>query len=612
MVSKNINICLACDDNYSIHGGVLIASILANAANDDEISIYILDGGISEQHKTEILSLTNIKKCEINFIDINEDMFKEYKSIKTLEHISFATFYRLKLPTLLPNVDKIIYLDCDMAVVSSLKTLFETDLKGCTVAGVRDIGKKLLRKNPNYVNAGMLIFDLAEMRKDNTEQKFIEYAKNNQNNLRYCDQDIINNACKGNIYILDDIWNVQSSNFTNRSSYTNNPKIIHFIAKRKPWNWASFSIHKEIYFKYRQLTPWKLNAQDYKHWTKDNQIASLFAYLKYRPLFLLRPRFYKALFFTYLKPFLQNIFSITEFSEERNLIKIFGIKIKVQKLKYAKNLKHNPYYYYKKNHIDITKIPPAEGNVRLIQLANVETLKEMDYVCRTNNINYWLDFGTMLGALRHKGFIPWDDDIDTGMMKNDYDKFVEIFNKTTRNPDLYAEYEEALIRIKNKKSKLFFIDIFPYYIYGEEISKNEQLKQSKKLRKVSRYIRDKYKNITSSVVLDTIQKAIEDNHLLNNPNINTDKPQIVWGIESSHVAKNWFHSYDTIFPIKDVEFEGYNFMCMNKPEVYLAKTYGDYMSYPSKIGLGHSAYKNLSQEDINTLQEIIGSKNGKD
>ena len=304
---NTINVCVACDDNYSKYAGVVIASILKNAKETDKLSIYILDGGVSEERKQEILSLKSIKDCEILFVSVDETLYEEYKKVKTLEHISFATYYRLKLPSMLPNVNRIIYLDCDMVVLTSLEELFNTDIGENYIAGCEDLGvKKLFNKYKNYVNAGMLLFDLDKMRKENIEKKFLDCTIKNINNLKHSDQDIINYTCKGHIYILDEKWNVQSSNFTNRSSYTNEPKIIHFIASRKPWIWASFSYHRDLYFKYLQVTPWALSEEEYKHWTKDNQIASLIEYVKYRPLFLLRPRFYIALFATYIKPFLKN------------------------------------------------------------------------------------------------------------------------------------------------------------------------------------------------------------------------------------------------------------------------------------------------------------------
>ena len=302
MTNNLINICVACDDNYSKYAGVVIASALANASEDDNLAFYILDGGISDKRKEEISSLKSIKPCEINFINIDESLFDEYKKVKTHSYITLATYYRLKLPTLLPNINRIIYFDCDFIINSSLKELFNTDMGTCPVAGSNDLKKKMVAKNPTYVNAGMLVFDLKTMREQNIEDKFLEWTKEHIDTIKLGDQEIINEVCKGNIKVVADEWNVQSSNFTNRSSYTNKPKGIHFVAKKKPWHFASFSYHKAYYFKYLQLTPWALNKEELKHWSKDNQIASIIEYVKYRPLFMLRPRFYEALFCTYIKP----------------------------------------------------------------------------------------------------------------------------------------------------------------------------------------------------------------------------------------------------------------------------------------------------------------------
>ena len=159
-----INICLASDNNYAKYLSVTAASILANAKKEDDICFYILDGGIEEDNKNKILSLKEIKNCEINFIKIDDNLFEDYKKVKTHSYITLATYYRLKLSELLPFVDKIIYFDCDIIVNSSLDELFGTDLNGFALGGVLDISRKHTAKNPTYINAGMIVFNLEYIR----------------------------------------------------------------------------------------------------------------------------------------------------------------------------------------------------------------------------------------------------------------------------------------------------------------------------------------------------------------------------------------------------------------------------------------------------------------
>ncbi len=297
-----INVGIACDENYSKYAGVVIASVLYNSKQDDTLCFYILTDGLSEKTQSEILKLKEIKNCEIKFITLDDKLFEAYKNIKTHSYIPICGYYRLKLSSILPNVDKIIYFDCDVVINKSLKELYESDLGENIAGGVRDINRRMLKRNPSYVNSGVLVMDLKKIREQNIEDEFLNWTEKNIDTIKLGDQEIINEVLKGRIQILDDRWNVQSSNFTNRSSYTKNPWIIHYVSKRKPWHFGSFSYHKDYYFKYLQLTPWALTDEDKKYWYNKNKSASFWGYLKYRPFFMFRPMFYKALFYTYIKP----------------------------------------------------------------------------------------------------------------------------------------------------------------------------------------------------------------------------------------------------------------------------------------------------------------------
>ncbi|MFR1274486.1 MAG: LicD family protein [Parabacteroides merdae] len=69
------------------------------------------------------------------------------------------------------------------------------------------------------------------------------------------------------------------------------------------------------------------------------------------------------------------------------------------------------------------------SQLRECQLKQLSILKEVDRICRKYNLIYWLDGGTLLGAIRHKGFIPWDDDLDIAMPIDDFEKFKKLFRR---------------------------------------------------------------------------------------------------------------------------------------------------------------------------------------
>lgn len=114
---------------------------------------------------------------------------------------------------------------------------------------------------------------------------------------------------------------------------------------------------------------------------------------------------------------------------------------------------------------------------RLTQLYILDIFVE---ICEKHNLRYWLTSGSLLGALRHKGFIPWDDDIDVGMLKPDYDRFIEIAKKELpknlllQTPEAYPGVFEVFAKIRDRSSFYcevvtnvrnpcgIFIDIFPF------------------------------------------------------------------------------------------------------------------------------------------------------
>lgn len=307
-----------------------------------------------------------------------------------------------------------------------------------------------------------------------------------------------------------------------------------------------------------------------------------------------------------------NIFTIatiSNYSETRNLITILGFKIKIAKREIAKERQENVFYQYKKDKIDITKVPPAQGLLRDIQLANLALLKELAYVCEKNNFKYILDAGTLLGAVRHSRFIPWDDDIDILMFREDYEKIVSAFKNTTRNSDIYAEYHrdkdtnsQYFIKIKHKKCPFLGVDIFPLDSYGKHLSLKEQLIATNKICNILKHLKKEIDpNISNKETKTILTKTMKEKILLSSANENGD---FVYGVDFAHKLKNWFLDRDIVLPLRKIQFEDSKYTTVNKPKEFLKNIYGDYMKYPNKMKILHYSYKNLTSEQLEAIKKL--------
>ncbi len=313
--------------------------------------------------------------------------------------------------------------------------------------------------------------------------------------------------------------------------------------------------------------------------------------------------------------FFENLLSIKEYNDTSIIIRFCFIKIKFPKLKFIILKMKSPFYIYKRKNIDITTVPKATGQLREIQLANLAILKEADKIFKQNGITYWIDGGTMLGAVRHKGYIPWDDDIDIVMLRDDYEKVIQTISEKTANPDIYAEYYRMetnpaiiFIKVKHKKCPHLFIDIFPMDVYGKAMSVEEQNRLSEKIIELRKGLTKTINKDASNEELKNILKSISEKRIFNNaiPD-EIQNCDIMWGIDFHHFQHNFFMNYNNIFPLKEIEFEGIMLPIANNYDYYLKQSFGNYMSYPDKLAIGHAAFLNLDNEEKENIKAFIES-----
>lgn len=235
---------------------------------------------------------------------------------------------------------------------------------------------------------------------------------------------------------------------------------------------------------------------------------------------------------------------------------------------------------------------PDGSPLRTYQLRLLDILKYFDSVCKKNDIKYWLSAGTCLGAIRHEGFIPWDDDIDVAMFREDYERLVEVFEET----DDYAlqtykndpHYICTYAKVRDKKTWIFesvhtskykytgaFIDVF--------IIEKGRLSIGKFTAHLTHF-------------LDGIDQKNPSN-VFRNATFHICKPGFLKVIEllqrmTRNGKKNhYMNCYGTPFwnlryyyeDIKNIDyklFEGFPFPVPSNWHHYLTSIFGDYMSLP--------------------------------
>lgn len=251
-----MNICYSTNEDFAPFLMVSITSLGENIPFLNTVVIHILHSDLTDSTKARLSAFENLyKNIKIKFHKIDKTRFEKFGLM--IGHISIETYFRYAIADVLSNIDRVLYLDGDTIVNGDISELFYTDLTGFYCAGVRDIYienvgyKKELGLDGLYINAGVILFNLDEMRKSGISEKLFELTA--KNNFKYNDQDAINVAFNGKIKELDCIYNFKRDHIKSFPKKTASAKIIHYVGPNKPWRKYSVFCLKRLYYKYEKI-----------------------------------------------------------------------------------------------------------------------------------------------------------------------------------------------------------------------------------------------------------------------------------------------------------------------------------------------------------------------
>ena len=251
-----------------------------------------------------------------------------------------------------------------------------------------------------------------------------------------------------------------------------------------------------------------------------------------------------------------------------------------------------------------------DKTLKILHKEGLEILKEIDRVCQKYDIPYFLCGGTLIGVMRHKGFIPWDDDIDVGMLRKDYEKFQKCFIKEhskeyfLQSIETEPDYWLSFMKIRKNNTTFIegitadldihhgiYVDIFPF----DEVPDNGFDKKLKLRAMLIKVIKDtiyvkkkliKYSETRRTIFcrlfsIFSVKKLFKIQKKLMTKYENKGYKHCICYIGTYPTSREYI-AKDTIYPVKKGLFEKEEFSIPNTPEVYLTNLYGDFMKLPPK------------------------------
>ena len=259
--NQKIPICFATDDNYVPFLTVALASMLDNASKNNFYMIYVLTSHLSEENMKSIKK-HEVENCSIEFVQLSKELDKVQNMFHLRDYYSKETYYRIFIPNLFPQYQKVLYLDCDITVLGDVSELYNTEIHGYYVAAAQEEVMQTFEVFGNYVeqadginrkeyfNAGILLINCRRWRNKLIAERFVDLL--NRYKFRVVqDEDYLNVLCKNNVKKLNLGWNKTS--YKNENFDDKDLKIIHWKINWRPWKYKDV-LYEEYFWKYAKMT----------------------------------------------------------------------------------------------------------------------------------------------------------------------------------------------------------------------------------------------------------------------------------------------------------------------------------------------------------------------
>jgi len=265
--SDDIVLVLVCDNHFSTMLAALLKSIEANQDNKGLINIYVVDDGISRRNRKKIMQTLDSAHIKLIWIPIKATI---------PDHVVFPVdgstfpknvYARLFIPYFLPpHVQRAIYLDTDTLVLSNIRNLWDTDLKGLAIGAVQDLSETVssdwggipnyealgIPPMSKYFNSGVLVIDVEQWRAEHAPEAIVHHIQANIEHATFPDQYGLNVHFANRWHELDPRWNAYSQ------GQQRSPFIIHFTRMKPIYSGYRFNAdYAKTFFDYLRLTPYR-------------------------------------------------------------------------------------------------------------------------------------------------------------------------------------------------------------------------------------------------------------------------------------------------------------------------------------------------------------------